>query len=79
MDLTLADFVLFLLLGSSALVVLLTLASRTLHHRSEGQSLSRRVICRLCLHAFETRDSGKVVHCPHCNAANEPGRSRRLG
>ncbi len=79
MDLTLADFVLFLLLGTSALVVLLSAASRTLHNRAEARSLARRVICRLCLHAFETRERAKIVDCPHCGVANERGRSRRLG
>ena len=79
MDLTLADFVLFVLLGSSALVVVLAVVSRTLHNRSEAKSLAARVICRLCLRAFETSESGKIVACPSCGAANERGRSRKLG
>lgn len=79
MDLTLADFVLFLLLGTSALVVLFSFVSRTLHNRAEARSLARRVICRLCLHAFETSERAKIVDCPHCGVANERGRSRRLG
>ncbi len=79
MDLTLADFVLFVLLGTSSLIVIFAIGSRTLHNRVEGNSLARRVICRLCLYAFETRDSAKTVDCPHCGAANERGRSRRLG
>ncbi len=79
MNLTLADFVLFMLLGTSALVVILAVGSRTLHNRNEGRSLAKRVICRLCLYAFETQESGKIVHCPHCQALNERGRSRRLG
>lgn len=79
MDLTLAEFVLYLLLGSSALVVVLAVVSRTLHARTEARALARRVICRLCLHAFEPDGPEKVVMCPHCGAANERGRSRRLG
>lgn len=79
MDLTLADFVLFLLLGTSALVVFFSVVSRTLHNRAEARSLARRVICRLCLHAFETGERSKIVVCPHCGVANERGRSRHLG
>ena len=79
MELTLADFVLFVLFGSCALVVAFTLISRTLHARSEARSLARRVICRLCLHAFEDGGHVKIVKCPHCGAANEKGRGRRLG
>ena len=79
MDLTLADFVLFVLLGTAALIVILAIGSRTLHNRNEYQSLTKRVICRLCLHAFETRETTKTVACPHCGAANERGRSRKLG
>jgi len=79
MDLTLAEFVLFLLLGTSGLVVVFSMISRTLHNRAEARSLARRVICRLCLHAFETQERGNIVECPHCGAVNERGRSRRLG
>ncbi len=79
MSLTLAEFVLFVIFGSGFLVLMFTLVSRTLHARSESRSLAKRVICRLCLHAFEDHGHGKVVACPHCGAANERGRSRRLG
>lgn len=79
MDLTLADFVLILLLGTCGLVVFFSIVSRTLHNRAEARSLARRLICRLCLHAFETSDRAKIVDCPHCGVANERGRSRRLG
>jgi hypothetical protein len=79
MELTLADFVLFVVFGSSFLVLLFTMISRTLHARSEARSLADRVICRLCLHAFEDHGHGKIVNCPHCGAANERGRGRRLG
>ncbi len=79
MQLTLAEFVLYVTLGSFALVPLLAVVSRTLHGRVEKRSLAHRVICRLCLHAFE--DSGHVatVDCPACGATNEKGRSRKLG
>ena len=79
MDLTLADFVLSVVFGAGALVVFFTIVSRTLHARSEARSLARRVICRLCLHAFEDESHQQVVICPHCGAATERGRDRRLG
>jgi len=79
MDLSLTDFVLFVLFGACGLVLFWTITSRTLHARSESRSLARRVVCRLCLHAFEDTGSARVVHCPQCGVANEKGRSRRLG
>ncbi len=79
MDLTLADFVLFVLLGVLALVPFLAVVSRTLHSRAEKRSLANRVICRLCLHAFEDPSHVNTVDCPICGATNEKGRSRRLG
>lgn len=79
MELTLTDFVLYVLLGSSALVLLFALVSRTLHARAENRSLAKRVICRLCLHAFEDSSHAHTVHCLRCGALNEKGRSRRLG
>jgi Zn finger protein HypA/HybF involved in hydrogenase expression len=79
MNLTLADFVLFIVFGSCALVLMCALVSRTLHARLESRSLAHRVVCRLCLHAFEDHSHEKIVSCPHCHAANEKGRCRRLG
>lgn len=79
MELTLADFVFYVLVGSFGLVVLFTVVSRTLKACAESRSLANRVICRLCLYAFEDTGHADCVDCPSCGAANEKGRSRRLG
>ena len=79
MEISLSNFVLSVLVGSGLLVVLSALLSRTLHARSEARALANRVICRLCLHAFEDSQRTPIVHCPRCGAANEKGHSRRLG
>ena len=79
MELTLANFVLYVLVGTFALVPVLAVFSRTLHTRVEKRALANRVICRLCLHAFEDTSHVKTIHCPICGAVNEKGRSRRLG
>lgn len=79
MDLTLTDFAFFAVFGACALVLAFTAISRTLHARSESRSLASRVVCRLCLHAFEDHSHAPIVHCPLCGAANEKGRGRRLG
>lgn len=79
MDLTLADFVLFVLVGSFVSVPVLAIISRTLHRRDENRALTNRVICRICLHAFEDISHTKVVTCSTCGALNEKGRSRKLG
>ena len=79
MNLTLADFVLVTLIGAGAMVVVFTIISRSVHARAETRSAARRVVCRLCLHAFEDASRANIVHCPLCGAANERGRSRRLG
>ena len=79
MELTFTEFVLYVVLGSFALVPFLAVVSRTLQKRVEKRSLANRVICRLCLHAFEDTSHVKTVDCPVCGAVNEKGRSRRLG
>lgn len=79
MDLNLADFVLFVLLGSGALIVFFTFISRTTRKRAECRALGRRVICRLCLHAFQTAPAEKIVSCPRCGAMNEKGETRQSG
>ena len=79
MELTLADFVLYVVLAAFVLVPAFAVISRTLHARVEKRSLGNRVICRLCLHAFEDTTHVKTVDCPICGAVNEKGRNRRLG
>ena len=79
MDLTLTEFVLFMLFGCCGLVLLFTAVSRSLRTRAEKRSLSHRVVCRLCLHVFEDHSHVTILPCPVCGALNEKGRSRRLG
>jgi rRNA maturation endonuclease Nob1 len=79
MDVSLTDFLLYFTLGCFALVPIMAIGSRSLHARTERRALRHRVICRLCLHAFEEASAVKVVDCPVCGAANETGRSRKLG
>lgn len=79
MDLTLTDFVIFVLVGSCGVVLLFTLVSRTLRARAENRARAKRVICRLCLHAFQDHGHLAIIPCPVCGALNEKGRSRRLG
>jgi len=79
MELTLGEFTLYVVTGAFLLVPLLSFISRTLHARVEKRAQADVVICRLCLHAFEDRSHVGIVSCPGCGAANEKGRSRRLG
>lgn len=71
METTLPQFVLALVFGSCLLVLLLSATSRFLHYRAEKRSLKRRVICRLCLHAFEVFSDEGLVDCPSCHTKNE--------
>lgn len=79
MELTLADFVFYVVLGTFALVPIIAIISSYLHNRAEKRAQANRVICRLCLHAFEDISHVRTVDCPTCGATNEKGRSRRLG
>ncbi len=79
MELKLADFVLYVLVSCFTLVPIVAIISRTLHARVESKALANRVVCRLCLHAFEDSSHVNIVNCPACGALNEKGRSRRLG
>lgn len=76
MELTITEAVLWCLALGSGLVLASALLSRHLHRRSERRALARRVICRLCLHAFEDSSRGQVTPCPSCGALNEKPRRR---
>lgn len=71
MDLTLTDFVLIVLLGSGALVVIAGWLSRSTHRRERKQAMAHRVICRICLSAFIEESDQRVVACPQCHSLNE--------
>ncbi|KAB2642469.1 MAG: hypothetical protein DVB26_02480 [Verrucomicrobia bacterium] len=79
MELTLTEFVGLALGGSLALVLFTALLSRFFHARGQRQALARRVICRLCLHAFENSSHGSTVECPACRATTHRGRRSSLG
>ncbi len=76
MELTLAEFVRLALGGSFALVLIAALSSRYFHARTERHALARRVICRLCLHAFEDSSRDATVECPACGAVTAKDRGR---
>ena len=75
MELTITEFVMWVLVGSAGLVIGCALFSRYLHDRVERRGLLRRVICRLCLHTFEDSSRDHVVKCPACGALT--GKARR--
>lgn len=79
MDLSLNDLVTGIVAGAFALVAVFTAISRILRARGERHSLAHRVVCRLCLHAFEDPGHGRIVDCPACHAATPRGGARPLG
>jgi hypothetical protein len=79
MELTPADFVLLVLFGAFGGVFLFSMISKWLQVREHNRAMALRVICRLCLHAFEDASHVKSLNCPVCGAANEKPQRRRLG
>lgn len=79
MELSLNDFVVAVVAGAFVLVALFTAISRLARARRERHSLAHRVVCRLCLHAFEDPGSGRIVDCPACHAATPRTGARPLG
>ncbi|MGD7653235.1 MAG: hypothetical protein ACQCXQ_08480 [Verrucomicrobiales bacterium] len=79
MELTLAELVLTVVIGSGAVVLFCVVVSRWQHAGVEKKSLEKRFICRLCLHGWVDEGNDRIVRCPECGAKNERGRSRRLG
>lgn len=79
MDLLLPEFVLWAMVIPMFLVAFSTLISRLSHRAGERRAVKSRIICRLCLHAFEDHGSASLPECPGCGARNERGRDRRLG
>lgn len=78
MELTLSELVLMILAGSVLLVTVFALISRMWRVAGQARAASRRVVCRLCLHAFEVDGEDALMDCPKCGARNDR-RVSRLG
>ena len=79
MDLSLNEFVTGIVAGAFLLVASFTAISRIVRARGERQSLDRRIVCRLCLHAFEDNGHGRIVECPACHTTTLRAGARPLG
>lgn len=70
MRLTLTELAVLAVSLPLVLIFFATVIARTSRARAETRAVARRVICRLCLHAFEVPERG-LVDCPCCGARNE--------
>ena len=73
MDLSLTDLVVAVVYGSLGLVLLFAIISNTYRQQSRARAVSRTIVCRLCLQAYQQRERGHVSECPQCGARNERG------
>lgn len=73
MSLTPTEFVMAVLIGSFALIALASLISRATRRAIERHGIRQRVVCRLCLHAFENPYGPSIIKCPACGVKNETG------
>lgn len=72
MELTLTDLVVWVVFGSLGLVLLFSMISCSHRQQARARALSRTVVCRLCLHAYQ-HQKGRFSECPECGARNERG------
>jgi rRNA maturation endonuclease Nob1 len=79
MEVSLTEFVMWTVAMALGLTGLSIFTSRLSRRGAERRSLRYRVICRLCLHAWEDHGLARTVECPECGGMNERDRRRRLG
>ncbi|HEX5789798.1 MAG TPA: hypothetical protein VFY13_01540 [Luteolibacter sp.] len=79
MELNLTELVVLMVGVSMGAVLIFSMISRTHRLAARASALSKLVICRLCLHAYENPERHKLIECPRCGALNQRGASRRLG
>ena len=70
MEISLIDFVSYLIYGSFLLVLIQMLLLRYERMKFAKHKKQYRVICRMCQHAYEDTNSDRVSHCPHCGILN---------
>lgn len=71
MEFTLTEFALTVICASGAIVCLLSFLSWWTARQNEKRSLRMRIICRLCLHAYEESEDVGLSQCPDCRTQNK--------
>lgn len=74
MNLTIPEFAMLLLVSSGLAVILFHGASRVFQAHGEARALRRRVVCRICFHAYvdpATTPGKHPTECPNCGTAND--------
>lgn len=79
MELTLNDFVLFVLLASLISLAIFGSVSRFLHWSNERRLKRKVTVCRLCGHVFLNRDQNDIVECDACHSMNRRFGNGKLG
>lgn len=79
MELTLNNFVLFVLFATLILVTIFVVFTGFLNWKSERKLKRLVTVCRLCGHVFLNRDDTELVQCNACQAANCRNGNGKLG
>lgn len=76
MELALTDLIVAVVFSSMAVVLIFSILASILRQRSQARAISRTLVCRLCLHAYQSEQGaqgGRISECPQCGARNERG------
>jgi hypothetical protein len=65
-ELSLSEYCIAVIIGAIVLIGFFGWVSRFAHHNEERRGRRVRLVCDLCLTAWENRSREKVVDCPHC-------------
>lgn len=77
MDLLLNEFVVAVLWVGLLAVAIHAGIGWLSRRRVESRARRRRLICRLCMQAYEDAGNERVIACPRCGAPNERGHDPR--
>lgn len=79
MELTLTDFVRFVLFASLFSLVIFATVSRFLHWNHERKLKRMVMVCRLCGHVFLNRENVELIECDACHSMNRRNGNGKLG
>ena len=78
-ELTFTEMAITVVVAALILTGGFSILSRWSHRAEERRATRRRMVCRVCGHAWENDSRERIVPCPACGTPNRKGRDLRLG
>ena len=68
---SLTTLILIYVAGALAAVLVAWVGAEMRRAREQRRARENEFLCRICGERFDEESKAEIIHCPHCDAANE--------